>query len=125
MAVRVEDFVYTMLTQVLNAQETAPLAIEAILKAGSFDPGPKAERIEDPEGWTREKIIERAKLIDSDKGPGDQPHLRHAGEVGKQAARELAEVPGDEFPILPMQQRIGSIGEPALGTISFRKSRQP
>ena len=70
MAVRVEDFVYTMLTQVLNAQETAPLAIEAILKAGSFDPGPKAERIEDPEGWTREKIIERAKLIDSDKGPG-------------------------------------------------------
>ena len=69
MAARVEDFIYTMLTQVLNAQDTAPLAIEAILKAGSFDPGPKAERIEDPGEWSREKIFERAKLIDSDKGP--------------------------------------------------------
>jgi fructose-bisphosphate aldolase class II len=70
MAARVEDFVYGMLTKVLNAQDTAPLAIEAILKTGSFDPGPKAERIEDPVEWTREKVIERAKLIDSDKGLG-------------------------------------------------------
>jgi fructose-bisphosphate aldolase class II len=65
----VEKFVYGMLTEVFNAQDTAPLAIEAIIKAGSHDLGPKAERFEDPAEWTREKIIERAKSLDSDKGP--------------------------------------------------------
>lgn len=69
MAKRVEDFVYNMLVNVFNAQDTAPLAVEAILKAGSYDPGPKAEKIEDPNEWTTEKIIERGKTIDSDKGP--------------------------------------------------------
>jgi hypothetical protein len=69
MAKRVEDFVYTMLVDVFNAQDTAPLAIEQILKAGSYDPGPKAEKIEDPQEWTTEKIIEKGKAIDSDKGP--------------------------------------------------------
>jgi fructose-bisphosphate aldolase class II len=69
MAKRVEDFIYNMLVNVFNAQDTAPLAIEAILKSGRFDPGPKAEKIEDVAQWTREKIIERAKAIDSDKGP--------------------------------------------------------
>ncbi len=69
MAKRVEDFVYNMLVNVFNAQDTAPLAVDAIIQAGGFDPGPKAERIEDPGEWTSEKIVERAKTIESDKGP--------------------------------------------------------
>ncbi|MCK5324187.1 MAG: class II fructose-bisphosphate aldolase, partial [Desulfobulbaceae bacterium] len=69
MAKRVEDFIYNLLIDVFNAQDTAPLAIEAILKAGSYDLGPKSERIEDPAEWTNAKIIERAASLDSDKGP--------------------------------------------------------
>ncbi len=69
MAKRVEDFVYNLLVDVFNAQDTAPLAIEAILKAGSYDLGPKSERIEDPAEWTEAKIIERAASLDSEKGP--------------------------------------------------------
>ena len=69
MAKRVEDFIYNLLVDVFNAQDTAPLAIEAILKAGSYDLGPKSERIEDPAEWTDAKIIERAASLDSDKGP--------------------------------------------------------
>jgi fructose/tagatose bisphosphate aldolase len=69
MASRVEDFVYNMLVNVLNTADTAPLAVEAILDAGSYDAGSKAERIEAPADWTPEKIIERASLIESDKGP--------------------------------------------------------
>ena len=69
MAGRVEDFVYNMLVNVLNTADTAPLAVAAILRAGSYDPGPKAERIEDPSEWTPEKIIKRAATIESDKGP--------------------------------------------------------
>ncbi len=69
MAKRVEDFVYNMLMNVFNAQDTATLAIEAILKAGHHDPGAKAERIENPDEWSPEKIIARAKTIESDKGP--------------------------------------------------------
>ena len=66
---RVEDFVYRLLVDVFNAGDTAPLAVEAILKADSYDLGPKGDRIEDPVEWTREKIHERAAVIDSDKGP--------------------------------------------------------
>jgi len=69
MAKGVEDFVYNMLVNVLSAKDTAPLAIEAILKAGSYDLGSKAKRIEDPAEWTASKINEKAKLINSDKGP--------------------------------------------------------
>ncbi len=69
MAKRVEDFVCNMLINVLNAEDTAPLALDAILKAGSFDPGPKAQRIEDPSEWTQSRIIEKAKLLNTDKGP--------------------------------------------------------
>ncbi len=65
----VEDFVYNLLTQVFNAQDTAPLALEAILEAGSHDLGPKGTRIEDPGQWTEQKIRERAAAINSDKGP--------------------------------------------------------
>ena len=68
MVQRVEDFVYKMLTEVLNTGDTAPLAVEAILAAGSYDLGPKVGRIEDPADWTDEKIVEKAKALDTDKG---------------------------------------------------------
>jgi fructose/tagatose bisphosphate aldolase len=66
---RVEDFAYNMIVNVFNAENTAPMAIEAILDTGSYDCGPKANRIEDPQTWTPEHITERAAQIDSDKGP--------------------------------------------------------
>ena len=69
MAQGVEDFIYNLLTQVFNARDTAPLALEAILDAGSYDLGPKSARIEDPGGWTEDQIRERAGALDSDKGP--------------------------------------------------------
>ncbi len=62
----VEIFVYNMLTSVFNATDTAPLAIDAILSAGSHDAGDIAERLENPDDWTREKIIERAAAVQSD-----------------------------------------------------------
>ncbi len=63
MARRVEEFVYWLLTEVFNAADTAPLALEAILEAGSYDLGPKATRMEDPTQWTEELIRERAKTL--------------------------------------------------------------
>jgi fructose-bisphosphate aldolase class II len=69
MARRVETFVYDMLVNVFNAQDTAPLAIEAILRAGGPDPGPKTGRIAAPEDWTDEKIVRRAAALGGDKGP--------------------------------------------------------
>ena len=68
MSRRVEEFVYDLLTEVFNAKDTAPLAIDAILEAGSYDLGPKASRIEDPAEWTESKIRVAASKIDSDKG---------------------------------------------------------
>lgn len=65
----VEDFVYGLLKNVFNTEDTAPLAVDSILKAGSYDLGPKATRIEDPAEWTESRIHERAAEIDSDKGP--------------------------------------------------------
>jgi len=70
MVARVEDFIYNMLVNVLNAKDTAPVAIEKIIQGGTFNPGPKAEQIESPEKWTKEKIMERAASISSDKGGG-------------------------------------------------------
>lgn len=69
MSKRVEDFVYNMMIKVLNAQDTAPIAVDAILKAGTYDPGPKALRIENPSEWTPEKIVQRAVSLSGDKGP--------------------------------------------------------
>ncbi|MDD5206610.1 MAG: class II fructose-bisphosphate aldolase, partial [Desulfobacterales bacterium] len=69
MAKGVEDFTHELLTRVFNAADTAPLAIEAILRAGSCDVGPKAERIEDPAEWTEAKIKEKASRLKGDKGP--------------------------------------------------------
>jgi len=65
----VEDFVYKLLVDVFNAKDTAPIAIEEIISAGSYDIGPKAERIENTDEWTEEKIRERARLLNVDKGP--------------------------------------------------------
>jgi fructose-bisphosphate aldolase, class II len=70
MAKGVEDFVYDILVDVFNAKDTAPLGIEAILKAGSFDLGPKGKKIENPVEWTPEKIAERALKLTSEKGAG-------------------------------------------------------
>lgn len=64
---RVEDFIYNMLVNVLNSENTAPLVIDAVLASGSFDPGPKTERKQDPDEWTKEKIIEKGMLISSGK----------------------------------------------------------
>jgi len=69
MVKEVEDFAYKMMTEVFNSQDTAPLAIEAILKAGSFDLGPKVTRIENSAEWTENKITERASRLGSNKGP--------------------------------------------------------
>ena len=69
MAKRVEDFVYNMLVNVFNATDTADIAIQNMLTVGSYDAGPKTERIENPDEWTPEKISQRAVDIDSDKGP--------------------------------------------------------
>lgn len=68
MTARIERFVYHMLVDVFNARDTASMAIEMILKNRSYDPGPKAERIEDPADWTSERILEKASRINSDKG---------------------------------------------------------
>ncbi|MBI5251365.1 MAG: class II fructose-bisphosphate aldolase [Desulfomonile tiedjei] len=65
----VEDFVYTLIKDVFNGEDTAPIAIDAILKAGSYDLGPKVSRIEDPAEWTEENIRQRAGILTSDKGP--------------------------------------------------------
>jgi fructose-bisphosphate aldolase class II len=65
----VEDFVYELLTEVFYARDTAPLAVEAILRAGSHDVGPKVGRMEDPAQWTEAKIREKARGLRGDKGP--------------------------------------------------------
>ncbi|MEN8691295.1 MAG: class II fructose-bisphosphate aldolase [Desulfobacterales bacterium] len=66
---RVEDFAYHLMVNVFNASDTAPLAVQTILSSASYDPGPKAERIEDSVDWTPEKIVQRARSIQSTKGP--------------------------------------------------------
>jgi fructose-bisphosphate aldolase class II len=68
MARRVETFVHNMLVNVLNAADTAPMAIDAILSAGSHDPGPKAQQRENPADWTPEQIVARAAALETDKG---------------------------------------------------------
>ena len=66
---RVRAFAYDMLVNVFNAQDTAALCVEAIHAAGSYDPGPKAERIEAPEDWGEAQIKAKAADIAGDKGP--------------------------------------------------------
>ncbi len=66
---RVEDFIYMLLVDVFNAKDSAPLALEVILDAGSYDLGPKAKRIENAAEWTGDKIAAKAAAIGTDKGP--------------------------------------------------------
>lgn len=68
MAKRVEDFIYNMIVNVFNGKDSAPFAIRKIIEAGSYDPGAKAVRFEDPAQWTPGKISERAASITADKG---------------------------------------------------------
>ena len=69
MAKAVEDFAYGMMVNVFNGRDTAALAIDAIVKAGSSDLGPKSGRIENPADWTNEKIAAKAKTLHGSKGP--------------------------------------------------------
>jgi fructose/tagatose bisphosphate aldolase len=69
MAKAVEDFVYELLTDVFSARDTAPLGIEAILKAGTYDLGPKASRVENPDEWTEAEIRKKALKLNKGKGP--------------------------------------------------------
>ena len=69
MAKAVEDFAYGMMVKVFNGTDTAQLAIDAIVKAGSYDLGAKSGRIENPAEWTNEKIAKKAKTLQSGKGP--------------------------------------------------------
>ncbi len=69
MVQRVEEFVYNLLVNVFNAQDSAPLGITAILEKNSYDMGPKVGCIEDPAQWTGEKIAQRAASLGTDKGP--------------------------------------------------------
>ena len=66
---RVEEFAYNMIVNVFNAKDTATLAINAILEAGTYDPGPKGSRIEDPAEWTKEHITKKAVGMTPVKGP--------------------------------------------------------
>jgi len=69
MAKAVEDFVYGMMINVFNGRDTAHFAIDAILKANSYDLGSKSGRIENPAEWTNEKIAAKAKILHGSKGP--------------------------------------------------------
>jgi fructose-bisphosphate aldolase, class II len=69
MVKRVEDFIYHMLTDVFNAQNSANIAIQNLLKENAFSAGPVISQIENHVEWTPEKIREKASLINSDKGP--------------------------------------------------------
>lgn len=65
----VADFVQGLIEDVFDSRDTAPLAIEAILSGGSHDMGCKGRRIEDPQEWTKDKIREKAALMERDRGP--------------------------------------------------------
>lgn len=69
MAARVEEFACKLITKVFNAGDTAPLAVETILKAGTADIGAKVGRMEDPAAWTDSRIRERARSITGNNGP--------------------------------------------------------
>jgi fructose/tagatose bisphosphate aldolase len=65
----VENFVFMLLTDVFNATDTADLVKKQILETQSHMPGFKAEKIEEKNEWTREKILEKASRITVNKGP--------------------------------------------------------
>lgn len=63
----VEEFVYELLTKVFNARDTAPLGVETILRAGSYDLGPKGSRLEDPAKWSEQYIRATGGQVGGDK----------------------------------------------------------
>lgn len=65
----VENFVFTLLTEVFNATDTADLVKRQIFETQSHMPGFKAKKIEQKNEWTREKIIDKASRIIGDKSP--------------------------------------------------------
>ena len=69
MVKRVEDFIYHMLTDVFNAKDSANVAIQNLLDADNISTKAVVGQIENPAEWTSEKIKEKAKFINSDKGP--------------------------------------------------------
>ena len=71
---RVSDFIYTLMTEVLNSKDTAARIVGAILFFYSYGIGFNAEQIEDPDDWTEAKIYEKAAALnsDSDKGPNPE-----------------------------------------------------
>ncbi len=69
MAKRVEDFVYSLLVNVFNADGTGTIARDLLLEANNHDLGPKVECIEELTAWSKELIIQRAASLDVDKGP--------------------------------------------------------
>ncbi len=70
MSKAVEDFVYELLVDVFNAADTADIAKELLLEAGSYDLGPKARKIEDEKEWSIERIKQMEDLR-QDVGDGD------------------------------------------------------
>ncbi len=65
----VAAFVEDLIVDVFDSKDTAPFAVEAILREGSHDPGPKGRRMEDPKEWTEDRVREKASLIQRDRGP--------------------------------------------------------
>ncbi len=65
----VEEFIFTLLTTVFNASDTADIVNATIMETQSHFPGFKAEKIEAENEWTKEKIISKASKITADKGP--------------------------------------------------------
>ena len=69
MVKNVENFVFTLLTDVFNATDTADLVKKQIFETQSHMAGFKAKKIEQKDEWTREQIIEKASHITMEKGP--------------------------------------------------------
>jgi len=65
----VEEFVFTLLSEVFNATDTADQVKKQILETKSHFPGFTAKNIENKNEWDRERIIEKASKIIVDKGP--------------------------------------------------------
>ena len=64
----VEKFVYKLLAEVFNASDTAPIAIDMLLKANSYDLGAKAKCIANTADWTAVKIKEKAAKMNFSRG---------------------------------------------------------
>jgi len=65
----VASFAYLMISEVFNATDTADLAIDAILAAGSYDLGSRGDNVENLDDWTTDKIFEKAQLLVANEGP--------------------------------------------------------